>query len=181
MDSTQLERTLSQFVKRYIASHGINSDDYDDFMNEARLAAHYAMKSYRDGKQASIKTYIIRCVRNRFIDIRKNCAYRFEASFLHEEVAESSYEPQFADFELDHDIRSIMNDRDFFIYRKIFVEGYTIAELKREKIAGFREAQSCFSRITRAYQLIVKNRNRISTSGMLLSRSSVSLQNSRSA
>lgn len=58
-----------------VASKYNNSHDYldiDDFIQDGLLALFYACKSYDSSKNASVKTYFMTCIDNRFKNIIKS-------------------------------------------------------------------------------------------------------------
>ena len=63
-----IRATALRYAKKFaIRDHGTS----DDFINEARIAAWRALENYQVGHATKVETFIVRCIKNRMIDIRR--------------------------------------------------------------------------------------------------------------
>lgn len=67
------ERVIRSAATKYAAKLlAQRPNEYDDVMNEARIAAWRAIERYDAAKQTKIETFIFNCVRNKMFDLAKH-------------------------------------------------------------------------------------------------------------
>ena len=75
MDESKLllehQKLIYSVVKRTV-KYCRQGNELEDYMSEANIAALKAIRTYQEGKNAKLSTYISTCVKNRLADIFKH-------------------------------------------------------------------------------------------------------------
>jgi len=152
-----------KYTKHFTTARHIEVSD--DLINEARIAAWKAIRTYQTGKNAKIETYITVCIRNRMIELHRKAhrQCRPELTFPGEKMT------QVADLQATEDpteqltevltLKKILNDREYHVLSHLKSGGcidVLVAEYqtrKRTPVEARHEVVLCLHRIRRKLKL----------------------------
>lgn len=152
----QYEGLIRSTAMKYAARIVRNSpSEFDDVLNEARIAAWKAVAQYQTGGKAKIETYIFQSVKNKMIDLERH-SKRLKYSMIEanehiEDICEVSYD-------LDHlvQMKQVLSQDEFELVTSIRAGGGVrafIRELCRttgmKNSAVKEEVSECLLRIQR--------------------------------
>lgn len=166
MNEFEIKEMVDYLINKYKFKSASSISTACDLYQEARLVVPLAMKTWDRNREAALKTHVINCVKNRFIDlIRKDVTYnKYSTEYASfNEMNESIPEDPIEAFEFDLTMKAILDSSDFSVYRLYYVYGHTIREIVTLLQSNNTKVQSCLHRICHQYSSLEKSLQKIST------------------
>jgi len=135
-------------------------------MSEARAAAVLAIRKYDKLKNSSLDAYVVECVKNRLIDLRREDKNECDNSNELPDVV-VNYEH---DMHFSLTMKQLLTAFEYRVYFDHFVEDKSASEIARGLGIHKRKVLSCLHLICRKYALIEANHHKISTQRNLTSK-----------
>jgi RNA polymerase sigma factor (sigma-70 family) len=152
---------LWSLVKRFTKANGKNTPD--DYMSEARAAAVFAIRHYDKRKNDSLEAYVVECVKNRLIDLRRKDKNEDKNSY---DLPEGSVNEE-SNIHFSLTMKQLLSPDEYGVFVQHFVEDRSASEIARGLKVHKRKVLACLDLICRKYELIETNHRRISTQRQL--------------
>lgn len=127
--------------------------DYEDYIQEARIAAFKAIKNYRQDRKTKVSTFVYNCVENRFKDMhryamrkKRPTLYFYDDFFVENFASENFYYDDYDRINREITVRKILNGEEYELYLRI-MQGYRIYEIEKHSNKKKNELKECFTRI----------------------------------
>jgi DNA-directed RNA polymerase specialized sigma subunit len=163
----QLDELLWHLVNQHVRRQSrtkthLNTEE--DLFSEARIAAMVAITSYDLDKKTKLSTFVAECVTNRLRDIDRYERRRPSFDEIPEDLEGTGYDT-IEDMEFNMTMRSVLNDREYLVYFKIFVEDRSIRDISvgENKIMSKGEASQCLRLILQKFRFLEKSQIRLLT------------------
>jgi len=139
---------LWSLVKRFTKSNGLNTSD--DYMSEARAAAVLAIRKYDKLKNSSLDAYVVKCVKNRLIDLRREDRHEQECSDELPDVVVNCE----SDMHFSLTMKQLLTPFEYRVYYDHFVEDRSVTEIAKRLEIHKRKVSACLSMVILKYSRI---------------------------
>lgn len=147
MEQLDNMNSLLWHLVRKFFSHKINTlNTQEDLMSEARITAAKAIASYDVNNKSSLKTYVYKCVQNRLININNKEAKK--VSITIEDISGYNLD----DFEFDISMRKILDQIQYEVYFKCFVEDKSQRETAKEIGISLRAVRNNYEQVLKTFK-----------------------------
>ena len=126
-----IRNTVKIYAKKIDQSRTCNT--LEDFLQEGRIAALKAIRSYDKDLKTKLSTYIVNCVKNRIRDLHRNAhALRIPPSDITEDMTMHSVKGDTDLIDTRMTLKYYLESEDFKMIAPVLQDGCTVPDLIRD-------------------------------------------------